>query len=99
MYITIFILFFAVIIFQIFYGNIVLRGNKRISLFGLLSINIVLNSIISIVGFVLLSNELQERNIRCGLPLVGYMMLVVLSFIVLLLIIGIQLLVKYINRK
>jgi hypothetical protein len=99
MYTLIFIIISAILLFQITCGSMALKDNARINLLTVSIISIVLNSIASIIGFIQISNDLQEKEISCGMPLVGYMILAICSFIVLFFIIGIQTIVKYLAGK
>lgn len=83
------------IVFQAICGSIALKRKFIINFSKITGLTIFLNIAVSIVGFVQLSNELQEREIRCGMPLAAYMLLVFFIFIILIAIIAIQASIKF----
>lgn len=89
-------LLFLILLFQLIIGSFTLksqisqrfRNTCILSFIGLL--------LFSYIGFSLVSNELIDKNIRCGMPLVGYMFYIVVTAITLVTIMGVQGLIRLI---
>ena len=84
-----------ILLFQIVYGSMALRGKTAINFSKITVTTIILNTTIFIIGFIILSNYLRERKIRCLIPLEAYMLFALFSFIILIVVIAAQATIKY----
>jgi TRAP-type C4-dicarboxylate transport system permease small subunit len=88
------ILLVLIVLFQLIVGSISLKNqiSKRFRNTCILSLMALI--LFSYIGFSAVSNELTEKNIRCGMPLVGYLVFIFVISIVLMVIIGIQFFIR-----
>jgi|GEM_PF-7115747 len=92
------ILFITIMLFQIIYGSISLKGNTRLSFFHVSILTISSNIVMSIIELIFISNEFDKNSLRCGTPFLSYFLFAIVSCIFLISIAGIQLVIRYLAK-
>ena len=86
-------------IFQFRYGGKVISESINLSFGTVCLLSIVAQFIFTFLGFILTSISLSNRGFKCGMPAVGIFGLGFLFTLILLVIMGIQLIVKMTYKK